>query len=172
MRNLWQRLARIARHRWWDERDAARALPPAALQRIEALVAGSERGHSGEIRVVIEAGLPLSYLWQDLTARDRAITLFGKLRVWDTEANNGVLIYLLLADHAIEIVADRGLNARVSAAEWAAVIEGLRADLRAGRFEPGLIAAVDAVDSLLREHYPLAHGQKNPNELPDAVVLL
>jgi uncharacterized membrane protein len=171
MRNLWQRLARIARHRWWDERDAARALPPAALQRIESLVAGSERGHSGEIRVVIEAGLPLSYLWQDLSARDRAITLFGKLRVWDTEANNGVLVYLLLADNAIEIVADRGIDRHVDTAQWRALIEPMRAAFRAGRFEDGLAAAVQAIDALLRRHFPLAEGQVNPNELPDRPLM-
>lgn len=167
MRNFWQRLARIARHRWWDERDAARALPPAALRRIEALVAGSERGHSGEIRVVVEAGLPLSYLWHDLSARDRAITLFGKLRVWDTEANNGVLVYLLLAEHAIEIVADRGLNRHVDAAQWRALIAPMREAFRAGRYEAGLAQAVQAIDALLQQHFPLASGQANPNELPD-----
>ena len=171
MRNLWQRLARIARHRCWDERDAARALPPAALQRIEALVAGSERGHSGEIRVVIEAGLPLSYLWQDLRARDRAITLFGKLQVWDTEANNGVLVYLLLAEHAIEIVADRGIDRHVDAAQWRALIDPMRAAFRAGRFEDGLAAAVQTIDSLQRRHFPLAEGQRNPNELPDRPLM-
>ncbi|HOB93040.1 MAG TPA: TPM domain-containing protein [Aquabacterium sp.] len=166
-RNVWQRLARIARHRWWDERDAARALPPAALQRIEALVGGSERGHSGEIRVVIEAGLPLSYLWKDLSARDRAITLFGKLRVWDTEANNGVLIYLLLAEHAIEIVADRGIDRHVDAAQWRALIDPMRAAFRAGRFGDGLGEAIQTIDGLLRTHFPVAPGEANPNELPD-----
>ncbi len=171
MRNLWQRLARIARHRWWDERDAARALPPAALRRIEALVAGSEGGHSGEIRIAVEAGLPLSYLWHDLSARDRAITLFGKLRVWDTEANNGVLIYLLLAEHAIEIVADRGIDRHVDAAQWRALIEPMRAAFREGRFEAGLTQAVQAIDALQRRHFPLAEGQANPNELPDRPLL-
>ena len=171
MRNLWQRLARIVRHRWWDERDAARALPPAALQRIETLVAGSERGHSGEIRVVIEAGLPLSYLWQDLSARDRAITLFGKLRVWDTEANNGVLVYLLLAEHAIEIVADRGIDRHVDAAQWRSLIDPMREAFRAARFEDGLAAAVQAIDLLQRQHFPLAEGQRNPNELPDRPLM-
>jgi uncharacterized membrane protein len=171
-RSLWQRLARILRHRWWDERDAARALPEAALQRIEALVAGSEHGHSGEIRVVIEAGLPLSYLWQGLSARDRAITLFGKLRVWDTEHNNGVLVYLLLAEHAIEIVADRGLDRRVPPAEWQALIAPMRQAFQAGRFEEGLNQAIDALNAKLAQHFPLAAGQSNPNELPDRATLL
>jgi uncharacterized membrane protein len=171
MRNLWQRIARILRHRWWDERDAERALPEAALQRIEAQVAASERGHSGEIRVVVEAGLPLSYLWQDLTPRDRAITLFGKLRVWDTEANNGVLVYLLLAEHAIEIVADRGLNQHVDAARWQALIAPMGEAFRQGRFEAGLSQAVAAIDALLRQHHPLAAGQANPDELPNRPLM-
>ncbi len=171
MRNLWQRITRILRHRLWDERDAARALPEAALQRIEARVAASELGHSGEIRVVVEAGLPLSYLWQDLAARDRAITLFGKLRVWDTEANNGVLIYLLLAEHAIEIVADRGLNRHVDAAQWQALIAPMGEAFRQGRFEAGLLAAVDSIDGQLRFLFPLDAGQANPNELPNRPLM-
>jgi|JI10StandDraft_1071094.scaffolds.fasta_scaffold137266_2 uncharacterized membrane protein len=170
-RSLWQRLARILRHRWWDERDAARALPEAALQRIEARVAASEAGHSGEIRVVVEAGLPLSYLWQDLSARDRAITQFGKLRVWDTQANNGVLVYLLLAEHAIEIVADRGLNQHVDAAQWQALIAPMREAFRQGRFEAGLLQAVDAIDGLLRRHHAVDAAQANPNELPNRPLM-
>jgi len=170
-RSLWQRLARILRHRWWDERDAARALPAAALQRIESRVTASETGHSGEIRVVVEAGLPLSYLWQDLAPRDRAITLFGKLRVWDTEANNGVLVYLLLAEHAIEIVADRGLNRHVDAAQWQALIAPMREAFRQGRFEAGLVQAVDAIDGVLRQHHPVDGTQPNPDELPNRPLM-
>jgi len=164
------RLLRLLRHRWLDDRDVRRALDDAALARIEARVAASEKRHSGEIRVCVEAGLPTSYVWKRLAARDRAITMFGKLRVWDTEADNGVLIYLLLAEHAIEIVADRGLNRHVSRAQWQAIVEGMRAAFRAGRFEDGLNAAVDAVDALLAQHFPLAEGATNPNELPDGVV--
>ena len=104
------RLQRMFRHRWLDESDTRRAIPPALAQRLAERVAASERRHSGEIRLYVEAGLPLSYLWRDATPRERAVAMFGKLRVWDTEHNNGVLVYLLLAEHAIEIVADRGLR--------------------------------------------------------------
>lgn len=162
------RLGRILRHRWFDERDAARALTPAALARLEQQVASSERRHSGEIRLCVEAGLPLSYLWRRASARARAVALFGKLRVWDTELNNGVLIYLLLAEHAIEIVADRGLSRRVPQAHWDGVIAGMREAFRAGRFEEGLQQAVQAVDAMLAAHFPLAEGAANANELPDA----
>ena len=162
------RFLRILRHRWMDDSDVKRALDDAALARVEARVAASERKHSGEIRVCVEAALPWSYLWQRLTARDRAVTMFGKLRVWDTEANNGVLIYLLLAEHAIEIVADRGLNRHVSREQWQAIVDGMRDAFRAGRFEEGLNAAVDAVDALLVQHFPAREGDANPDELPNA----
>jgi uncharacterized membrane protein len=165
------KLTRIFRHRWLDERDARRALGDAALARIEERVRASERRHSGEIRVSVEASLPLSYLWRDLSARDRAVTLFGKLRVWDTEANNGVLIYLLLVERAIEIVADRGLTRVVPQAHWETVLAGMREAFGGGRFEHGLAQAIDAVDAMLVEHFPLAEGQANPNELPDRADL-
>ena len=165
------RLTRILKHRLIDERDARRALPSEALARIEARVAASERRHSGEIRVVIEAGLPLSYLWRRLRPRDRALTLFGKLRVWDTEANNGVLIYLLLAEHSIEIVADRGLNQHVDAAQWSQIVDGMRQAIRDARVEAALNSAIDAVDALLLRHFPAAADAPNRNELPDHPML-
>ncbi len=171
LHSLPNKLMRILKHRWLDERDTARALGPEALKRLEARVHASEAAHSGEIRLCVEAGLPLSYLWKNLRARDRAITLFGKLRVWDTEANNGVLIYLLLAEHAIEIVADRGLARHVPPEHWQAIVAGMREAFRAARYEEGLNAAIDAVDALLLQHFPLAEGTVNPNELPNLPYL-
>ncbi len=164
-------LSRILKHRWLDETDSARALNAAALARLEAQVAASETHHSGEIRLCIEAGLPLSYLWRDATPRQRAVTMFGKLRVWDTEHNNGVLIYLLLAEHAIEIVADRGLTRHVSQAQWDQILAGMREAFRAGQFETGLQQAIATVDALLLQHFPLAAGQANPDELPNRADL-
>jgi uncharacterized membrane protein len=161
------RLARILKHRWLDESDTRRALGADALARVEARIAASETRHGGEIRVCVEAGLPLSYLWRAATARERAITMFGKLRVWDTEANNGVLIYLLLAEHAIEIVADRGLARHVPPGHWQQIVAGMREEFRAGRFEPGLLRAIDAVDALLLQHFAQDPGAPNPNELPN-----
>ncbi len=162
------RWLRILRHRWLDETDAQRALDEAALQRLTARVQHSESRHSGEIRLCVEAGLPLSYLWRGAPARERALAMFGKLRVWDTERNNGVLIYLLLAEHAIEIVADRGLNRHVTPQRWRELAQGMSASFKAGHFEDGLAAAIDAVELLLQQHFPLAEGVANPNELPDA----
>jgi len=166
------RLTRLLRHRWLDETDTRRALDDAALARLRERVAQSEGRHSGEIRLCVEAGLPLSYLWRDATARERAVTMFGKLRVWDTEHNNGVLIYLLLAEHAIEIVADRGLSRHVNAAGWERIAARMGDAFRERRFEDGLMEAIDAVDAQLRQHFPLASAKANPNELPDSPAVL
>jgi uncharacterized membrane protein len=165
------RLQRILKHRWHDEADTRRAIPPALLERLTAQVADSERRHTGEIRIYVEAGLPMSYLWRDATPRERAIAMFGKLGVWDTEQNNGVLVYLLLAERAIEIVADRGLSRHVSDAEWQRIVQGMGAAFGAGRYEEGLVAAIAAVDAVLVRHFPAGAGSANPNELPDAPVL-
>ncbi|MCW5609368.1 MAG: TPM domain-containing protein [Rubrivivax sp.] len=164
------KLARLLRHRWWDDRDAERALGADALRRLEDAVAASERRHGGEIRICIEASLPLAWLWRDATARERAVAMFGELRVWDTEANNGVLVYLLLAEHAIEIVADRGVARHVPQGHWDEVLAHMREHFRAGRYEQGLAQAVAEVDELLARHFPLAEGAANPDELPNRVV--
>jgi uncharacterized membrane protein len=140
-------------------------------------VAASEVRHSGEIRLCVEAALPLSYLWrldaeQDMRglSRERAISWFGRLGVWDTEHNNGVLIYLLLAEHTIEFVADRALDERVDHGQWRGMVERLATHLREDRFEEGLTQALEEVSAVLVQHFPLDPGALSPNELPDAVV--
>ena len=167
MANRWTRLLK---HRLLDERDAERLLGAGALERIVQRVTASERRHSGEIRVCVEAGLPFSYIRRHATPRERAVAMFGKLRVWDTEQDNGVLIYLLLAEHAIEIVADRGLARHVEDAEWAAIVQHMRESFRAGRFEEGLTQALDAVSARLEQHFPQPQGTGDLNELPDTPV--
>lgn len=169
---LFSKLARIWRHRWIDESEVRRALPEAVMQRLTGRVAASERRHSGEVRICVEAGLPMSYLWRHASARERAVMLFGKLRVWDTAHNNGVLIYLLLAEHAIEVVADRGLHSHVDDAAWAAMTQRMSAAFREGRFEDGLTQALEEISALLVEHFPLAGGELDVNELPDEPVVL
>ncbi|HYD75135.1 TPM domain-containing protein [Ramlibacter sp.] len=166
-----RKLQRILRHSWLDESDTRKAIPPELVERLAARVAASERRHTGEIRIYVEAGLPLSYLWREASPRERAIAMFGKLRVWDTEQNNGVLIYLLLAEHAIEIVADRGLAHVVGPGHWEVIVQHMRDAFRAGRFEDGLTHALEEVSALLVEHFPLEPGAANPNELPDTPVL-
>ena len=168
---LLHRLARLLRHRW-AEGSLRQALPPDLLERLGQRVAASERRHSGQIRICIEGGLPLSYLWRGANARERAVTQFGKLRVWDTEHNNGVLIYLLLADHAIEIVADRGLARRVPEDAWQQLVAHMREAFRAGRYEDGLTQALAEVSALLVAHFPAEGGASPGNELPDQPVVL
>ncbi len=165
------RLTRIARHRWIDERQVRRVLDDAALARLQARLGASEARHSGEIRVCIEAGLPLADLWRRATPRQRAVALFGELGVWDTEANNGVLVYLLLAEKAIEIVADRAVARLVPPSHWSEVVQGMRAAFVGGHFEDGLAGAIAAVHAVLAQHFALARGQSNPNELPDRIDL-
>jgi len=164
-------LGRLLRHRWLDESDLRKAIPPDMLKRLAARVAASEKRHSGEIRIFAEAGLPVSYLLRDATPRERAVAMFGKLRVWDTEHNNGVLVYLLLAERAIEIVADRGLSQRVDAGEWHRIVGRMGHAFKEGRVEDGLTQALEEVSALLVAHFPLAPGEANRNELPDEPVL-
>jgi uncharacterized membrane protein len=164
-------LMRVLRHRWLDESDTRKAIPPDLLERLARRVAASEKRHTGEVRIYVEAGLPMSYLWRSATPRERAVAIFGKLRVWDTEHNNGVLIYLLLAEHAIEIVADRGLARHVAPDEWRAIVQRMGASLHEGRFEDGLTQALEEVSALLVQHFPADAGAINDNELPDEPVL-
>lgn len=169
------RIKRIFKHRWLEESASRRAIPPDMLQRLQQRVAASEQRHSGEIRIYVEAGLPMSYLWRKASTsqitRQRALTMFSKLRVWDTERNNGVLIYLLLVERAIEIVADRGLNDKVEPQVWQTMVASMRDAFKQGRYEDGLTQALDDVTALLVQHFPLGQGEANPNELPDTPVL-
>lgn len=175
---MFNKLASILKHLWLDASDTRRAIPPDMLERLARRVSASERRHSGEVRICVESSLPLSYLWRldrSLTmaqlARQRALTLFGKLRVWDTEHNNGVLIYVLLAEHAIEMVADRGLNQHVSPAQWQAMVQRMGSAFREGRYEDGLTQALEETSAVLMAHFAVNANPPgaafNPNELPD-----
>ncbi|MEP6790099.1 MAG: TPM domain-containing protein [Ramlibacter sp.] len=166
-----QKIQRILRHRWLDPSDSHKAIPADMVERLKRRVAASESRHSGEIRICVEASLPTSYLWRGATSRERAVKMFGKLRVWDTEHNNGVLVYLLLAERAIEIVADRGLNSRVAPAEWQRIVGAMSASFQQARIEDGLTQALEEVSALLVQHFALGTGERNANELPDDPVL-
>ena len=165
------RLSLLLKHRWREATLARNSLPEGLLSRLAQQVSTSEKQHSGEIRVMLEAGLPLSYLWRDapLTQliRQRAISQFGKLRVWDTAQNNGVLIYLLLAERRIEVLADRGLSERVPGEVWQSMVSQMGAAFAMDDFETGLTMAIEQVSTLLQEHFALQTGANNPNELPD-----
>lgn len=166
-------LSRWITHWWLDADDARRTLTTAGLDRLEARVRDSETRHRGELRLCVQSSLSPAQLWRGVTSQQCAVELFSHLRVWDTEHNNGVLIYLLLADHRIEILADRGLTRHTSAQAWQQMVDRLSGALRAGRFEEGLNEAIDQVSALMRQHYPLTDlRHPNPNELPDAVLLM
>jgi uncharacterized membrane protein len=148
--------------------------PSSTLDAIEKAIARVERSHAGEIRFAIETALSPMHILNGVTPRARALEVFAHLRVWDTELNNGVLLYVQLADRIVEIVADRGLREKVSDAEWQAVCRLMEEHFRAGRFEAGAIAGVDALGSLLARHFPPPGGQGElfHNELPDRPTLL
>lgn len=146
---------------------ASRLFPEATMQRIAEAIAAGERRHRGEVCFAVEAALPLAAVIAGVDARQRAIDVFSQLRVWDTEANNGVLLYLLLADHRIEIVADRGFAGRVDNAEWQAICRGIEARLCEGQAEAAVLFGLEAINAVVAEHFPRAEGDHDINELRD-----
>lgn len=161
---------RIARH-LFAENLARRRFPPQALAAIQRAIAEGERSHRGQVCFAIEGGLPFGALWRGHSARARAQHAFSHLRVWDTRDNCGILIYVLLADRAIEIVADRGIAARVPQAEWQSICERMRERFAAGDYERGAIDGIAAASAILAREFP-ADGTARDNELPDAPVIL
>jgi uncharacterized membrane protein len=150
---------------------ARRPFTPGVLKKIEQAIKASEQAHDGELRFAVEASLPLHYLISKRRkARDRAEDLFSLLKVWDTERNSGVLIYVQLVERRIEIVADRGIAAKVEQVEWNAVCREMEKAFRAGRYAEGALQAVERTTNLLAKHFPARAG--NPNELPDKPVVL
>ena len=162
---------RWIRHLFLDYFALKSAFPDSSLASIERGVAAQESRHRGELRVAIEGGLPLQALLAGSTAHERAHEHFARLRIWDTEDNAGVLIYLLLADRRVEIVADRGINARVGSTAWETICGAMQREFAAGRFEPGVLAGLGSVSDLLAQHFPARPGD-NPNELPDSPAVL
>ena len=146
--------------------------PAAAMDRIAQAIALGETVHSGEVCFAVEAALPWREVLGDADPRQRALDAFARLRVWDTAANNGVLVYLLLADHRIEIVADRGLAGRVSDAQWRGVCQLMEGRLRAGEYVDGVVAGIEATSDLLARHFPREPGHVDEDELPNRPVFL
>lgn len=163
-------IGRIARHLYTTRWSVAAAFPQRTLLAIEQAVRESHRNHAGQLRFAVEDALHSTELLRGVSARERAIAVFSQLRVWDTEYNNGVLIYLLLADRDVEIVADRGIAAKVGAREWEAVCREMEADFRQRRYETGSVRGIEKVAALLHTHFP---SQCPPEkELPSTPVLL
>jgi uncharacterized membrane protein len=161
-------IKRIFKHLLYPHWLARRAFPDALMDRIEAAVVTSERAHHGEIRFAVEGALHIAPLLRGVSARQRAVQVFAELGVWDTEANNGVLIYLLLADRQVEIVADRGFHGRISPVQWESICREMEASFARGAFETGVLAGIEHIHVLLCAHFPASSG--NLNELPNRPV--
>jgi uncharacterized membrane protein len=164
------RLLRTLRHLTASRLQASRIFPARSLKTIAASIAASESLHMGELRFVVEAGLDWPELLQGISSRARALQVFSSLRVWDTENNSGVLIYLLLADRKVEIVADRGINQRVHPDTWHDICRNMELQFRKSEFEKGALQGIEMISTLLQQHYP-ASGAKL-NELPDQPVII
>jgi uncharacterized membrane protein len=163
-------IARITRHLLTDHSAVRKALPAAALKEIERAITEQEKRHDGEIRFCIEAALPWSYLKRGAGARERAVMLFSKLRTWDTERNTGVLVYVLWADKAVEIVADRGIARLVEQPVWDGVCREIAKAFGAGQAVEGVVAGIGHISDELARHFPPLAD--NPDELANAPVVL
>ncbi len=164
------KFGRLIRHLCTTRWSSRRHFPHPVLDAIEQAIGECEGRHGGEIRFIVETAFDLPELWRDLAPRQRALQLFGQFGVWDTAHNNGVLIYVLMADHAVEIVADRGIAQHVPPAEWAVVCRQMEAHFRTGRFREGALVGILGVGALLGKHFPGHRG--SANELPNQPVLL
>jgi uncharacterized membrane protein len=164
------RVRRTLRHLLSTRTEAARVFPPATLEAIAEAITAGEQTHRGEVRLVVEKSLPLSAVWDGMSNRQRALALFADYGIWDTEDNCGVLIYVNLADHKVDIVADRGINRRIEPATWQAICNTMTAGFAQGRFHDATLDAVQQVNALLRQHFP-SNGAR-PNELPDKPLML
>lgn len=162
--------ARLLKHLMLPAWHARRVFPRAELAAIGSAIAASETTHRGELRFVVEGPLPVVALWRGISARQHAAELFARLRVWDTEENSGILIYVQLVDRRVEILADRGIARCVPQHEWDAICRAMEQRFRAGDWLNGALEAVERAGALLARHFPATAG--NPDELPDAPLVL
>jgi uncharacterized membrane protein len=163
-------IRRIGRHLIEHHWRVRRIFTPVVLDHIEQAIKAGEATHSGQVRFVVEGALDGAPLFRGQSARERALDIFAHLRIWDTAHNNGVLIYLLLADRKVEIVADRGIDAKVGREGWQKICAGMEGDFKAGKFEAGVIKGIAAVSRQLATYFPKQDA--GPNELPDAPVVM
>ena len=164
------KFTRIGKHLIANRLRVRKAFPHPALANIEHAIKASEARHAGQIRFVVEGALDGVPLFRDQSARARALDVFSQLRIWDTAQNSGVLIYVLLADRKVEIVADRGIDAAVGHATWERICAAMEAEFSHGNFERGVIAGIQSVTAYLTQHFP--RGPHGVNELPDKPVVL
>jgi uncharacterized membrane protein YgcG len=164
------KLKRFVKHTFTDKWSVKRAFPLASLNAIEAAIKRAEQGHNGQICFAVEGSLDTPLIARGLLARQRAIDVFAMQRVWDTHLNNGLLIYLLLADRDVEIVADRGIASKVPQSQWEAICRDMEKCFREKKFEQGVITGIDEIAALLRAHFPHQRGQAN--EISDKPIIL
>jgi len=157
-------IKRFFRHLLTTRRAARKAFPASTLDAIERAIREVEARHHGEIRFVVESALDMGPLWQQQSPRERALEIFALQRVWDTPDNNGILLYVLMADHAVELVCDRGIHARAGSEAWEAICHGIERAFGQGRYEQGVVEGIAALGATLARHYP---GAARANELPD-----
>lgn len=160
---------RALRHLTKTDRQVRRCFPADTVARIQRAVQAAERGHRGELCVVVEGALPLLDALRGKSAHDRALEVFSLRRIWDTEHNSGVLIYLLLADRQVEIIADRGIHRWAGDRAWAEICQQMQDCFRTQRFEDGIVLGLQHSAELLRRHFPAVDQDRN--ELPDAPVI-
>ena len=163
-------IQRIVSHLLFTDWQVRRAFSAECLQTIEKAIQTSEQLHAGEIRFAVEGGLDGTRLLRGQSPHDRAVEVFAQLRVWDTELNNGVLIYILLADKAVEIVADRGIHAKAGNSTWEAICKSMQAEFFNANFQSGALKGIAAVADMIGTHFP--SNAARVNELPDAPILL
>jgi uncharacterized membrane protein len=163
-------IRRITKHLLQHHWRVKQVFPPRVLDHIERAIKQSETEHSGQVRFVVEGALDGGALFRNQPARERALDVFSHLRIWDTHHNNGVLIYLLFADRDVEIVADRGIDAKVGDANWERICRDMETAFKAGQFEAGVIGGIEAVSRELAKYYPPRGA--HPNELPDRPVVI
>jgi uncharacterized membrane protein len=170
MGSITHKIARTWRHATSSTAEARHAFPETTLMAIAQAIDAGERTHRGEVRLIVEKALPFQDAWDDVTNRQRALALFADHGIWDTEDNCGVLIYVNMAEHKIDIVADRGIDRKIDAATWQAVCRTMTAGFKNGHFHDATLAAVAQVNDLLHQHFP-ASGER-ANELPDQPIML
>ena len=165
-----EKLKRAFRHLFTTSRAGRRAFPETTLQAIQDVIAEGEKLHRAEVQLIVEPSLPLSEIWEGTSSRERAIELFSLHRIWDTEENSGILIYIDLADHQVEIVADRGICHLTTSDEWQSVCRTMTAGFAKGNYHDSVIAALKLLNQILHDHLP--DVENLPNQLPNRPIVL
>ncbi len=165
-----EKLKRALRHLFTTSRAGKQAFPETTLQAIQDVITEGEKLHRAEVQLIVEPSLPLSEIWEGTSSRERAIELFSLHRIWDTEENSGILIYIDLADHQVEIIADRGISHVTTSEEWRLVCQTMTSGFAEGRYHDSVIAALKLLNNILHAHLPDVEDQ--PNQLPNRPIIL